>query len=1325
VKSWNIWANGADEKWEVHAAMKCMRRCEELYRSLIKGKLLLGSMGLKLAPEHISKLIQMAMRCDDNFDNSQGNLADIIKCLQTPGQAVKGLDIALKSLDFHAPIYCVLAILNLKMGIKQVSIQVDKYLQQLLASTDDHDYIDPMLYYVYYLTWRKCGSNSKSDRVRAAFALTALRCFPVFAKNWVDVDDDIDAIVKAEGLMEEDEVGGRGRGGMGNSSAFRKICPVDMDDNHDELDEEPFTNDSPDAEWQIAKSDHQLRSEGMDQLMALTGLQDIKKKAMEIVKAVLLNKGRPASLKADVAMNFLFTGNPGCGKTTVANLLTRAMNQLGFRKNNTMIETSAQDILKLKNPGTDFADMMKQATGGCLFIDEAYRFSPAPAGQQPNASNEVLDYLLEAIEKPEIRSTTTVILAGYRDEIETLLAYNVGFASRFNREFCFPDYTEVQLCKIFLGMVKDRGFLLERKKDCGVSIGAVMANRIHSGAGKKGFGNAREVRNKVEEVIAKQSDRLGTMMLQKKPVSERDYKLLLAVDSVGVRPDFNRSPTMRQLETMMGLNKVKEHFRNLMDMATQNFDREMRGEKPNLISLHRVFYGNPGTGKTTVSELYGALLKELGYLSKGDFIRVTPADLTGEAEGGAATNTKAVLEKARGKVLLIDEAYVLDPKRKNNIYGGNVLDTLVEKLDGEAGSDCAVILAGYRREMFAMLENNHGLHRRFNIDDFGIFFEDMEDEELRQVLVSGVGKEGLAFSNLLDIDLVLNRIAQKRRMPGFGNAATVNSMINVAKVAKSKRLGEAKKAYDVAIKEGRVPEPLPNPDLLLLSDFIQNEEDAASARNVFANLYNMDHIVEVLDELESIIVQAKADGREPADVLANNHMVFIGPPGTGKTTVAMKFGKLLKDLNILPSDNLTHVTGTSLQGQYIGETKEKVLKAMHQARGGILFIDEAYGLAGGNYSKGTCPYAKEAVETLVGAITEPEFKGNMLVIMAGYEEEIDQMFASVNPGFASRYNKRRVRFLPWTAKQAADAVVEEINKKKEKEGTITDEAICCLFDCCVQMQPLPGSGPTRASWASARDVIELILPALYSQRAKRLVATGKVLAAAGIEKDDGEKAGVSKACLRKSAQVGLVPPPYELADVKLALSPIVASRKKILGYEVYSPPELQVSIPTKSIDEALGGLDPRKAPKVKNKTKIQNYQDEDENGVSDDVIWAALEQTCVDLGYSEEDIVEMLKPGGDYKHDLLARIVQITGCSDMAKIRAVIDRQKHALLVRMEAIMEQRKKQKSEEEKKIQEKIKRIGRCPMDYEWLKVEGGYRCAGGSHFCTDEQIKAFCF
>ncbi len=69
--------------------------------------------------------------------------------------------------------------------------------------------------------------------------------------------------------------------------------------------------------------------------------------------------------------------------------------------------------------------------------------------------------------------------------------------------------------------------------------------------------------------------------------------------------------------------------------------------------------------------------------------------------------------------------------------------------------------------------------------------------------------------------------------------------------------------------------------MLLRSDFIQNEVHVASSRDAFANLYNMDHMKEVLDELEAIILQAKADEREPADVLADNHMVFVGPSGTG------------------------------------------------------------------------------------------------------------------------------------------------------------------------------------------------------------------------------------------------------------------------------------------------------------------------------------------------------------------------------------------------------------------------------------------------------------
>ena len=217
-------------------------------------------------------------------------------------------------------------------------------------------------------------------------------------------------------------------------------------------DDEPGENMN---EWTLAKRDHNLVSKSMDELMALTGLHEIKKKAMGIVKAVLLQKERPQTVKADTPMNFLFTGNPGCGKTTVARKIAHAMSELGFRTNPSPVETSAQDILKQDNPAKDFQDMLESATGGTLFIDEAYRFSPARQGQQPNASNQVLDSLLEFIDRPDTSKSTSIILAGYRDELQDLLTYSAGFASRFPLDFVFPDYNQAQLRKIFVSMVKD------------------------------------------------------------------------------------------------------------------------------------------------------------------------------------------------------------------------------------------------------------------------------------------------------------------------------------------------------------------------------------------------------------------------------------------------------------------------------------------------------------------------------------------------------------------------------------------------------------------------------------------------------------------------------------------------------------------------------------------------------------------------------------------------------------------------------------------------------------------------------------------------------
>ena len=91
---------------------------------------------------------------------------------------------------------------------------------------------------------------------------------------------------------------------------------------------------------------------------------------------------------------------------------------------------------------------------------------------------------------------------------------------------------------------------------------------------------------------------MGTLELYGKPIAEKDYSLLLRSDTIGDRPQLEKSPVLRELDSMVGLQKVKQTVKGLMDLQLQNYDAEMRGEKVQVISLHRVFLGNPGTGET-------------------------------------------------------------------------------------------------------------------------------------------------------------------------------------------------------------------------------------------------------------------------------------------------------------------------------------------------------------------------------------------------------------------------------------------------------------------------------------------------------------------------------------------------------------------------------------------------------------------------------------------------------------------------------------------------------------------------------------------------------
>jgi Cdc6-like AAA superfamily ATPase len=290
--------------------------------------------------------------------------------------------------------------------------------------------------------------------------------------------------------------------------------------------------------------------------------------------------------------------------------------------------------------------------GGIIFIDEAGQLSSASQGN-PNALS-VVHRLIKLAE--DHRDCLTIMLSGYKSQMDKLMESDPGLPSRFPKVFLFKDYNAQELTFIFKQLLANNTPQLILESD---SMADVVGRRIAKNAGQEGFANARSVRNSFQSILIRNFRRRKEEEYASGVISTNPNPILDS-DILGERPNPDESKAFQQLNSMIGLTAVKESVRELLIRLQVIWDCEKSFKVPPPVPfLNRVFVGNPGTGKTTVAKHYANILCETGFLSEGEVIFTSPADFLGLNSGESMSKTKAILEKSKGNVLVIDEAYGL------------------------------------------------------------------------------------------------------------------------------------------------------------------------------------------------------------------------------------------------------------------------------------------------------------------------------------------------------------------------------------------------------------------------------------------------------------------------------------------------------------------------------------------------------------------------------------------------------------------------------------------------------------------------------------------
>lgn len=509
-----------------------------------------------------------------------------------------------------------------------------------------------------------------------------------------------------EKLFEKSQI--KGRNDSGNGRLVRNVIEKAI------LEQSKRIADSPEAEMDLLsyedfKFDEFEKFDLEKSLGVIIGLEQVKEFVRTQYKLLIANeKRRKVGVVVDTSqtLNMLFTGNPGTGKTTIARVVASMFKDMGLLKQGHLVETDRVGLVAeyVGQTAKKTEEVFRGALGGVLFIDEAYALS----SDGSSFGQEAIDTLVKLVE--DYRGEIVVILAGYKKEMAEFIKANSGLASRFPLAIDFPDYHPDELLAIAHKMISAKGFHITEAARKVLHEQVQVAHKTATA----NSGNGRMIRNMVEKILRNQSARIASM----DNVTLHGLTEITPDDIEPATQGLEIYDLEKALAGIVGLSEVKNFIRSLYARLRIQKERQNLGlVTDSTQSLHMLFKGNPGTGKTMIARTIADVLHHIGVINTNKLVETDRAGLVAGFVGQTAIKTSEKVMEAIDGVLFIDEAYSLAHGGPND-FGREAIDTLVKLMDDKR-ERLVVILAGYSKNMDDFLQTNPGLRSRFpNVIEF-------------------------------------------------------------------------------------------------------------------------------------------------------------------------------------------------------------------------------------------------------------------------------------------------------------------------------------------------------------------------------------------------------------------------------------------------------------------------------------------------------------------------------------------------------------------------------------------------------------------------------